>query len=204
MCGAFEQHHRSVVALTRLLKEWPSDAERRRNIRPTMMAGTVDAEGYRERSWSLIPRWAKEPKLKYSTFNARAESLSEKATFRDPWRRSQRCVVPASAYFEWPVLEGKKQAFRLRRADGEVWLMAGLWESWEQGDEKRETFTVITTTPAQQIEWVHNRMPLMIDPKDLNCWLTGSPEEAKQLLDKKPSVDIEAVPGHPTDPVDDD
>ena len=197
MCGAFEQHNKAMHLWAAILGDWPSDAERRRNIRPTMIAGTVDAEGYRERSWSLIPAWAKEPKLKFSTFNARAETITEKATYRQPWKRSQRCVVPASAYFEWPVVEGKKQPHKLCRADGEPWLMAGLWECWARGDEQRSSFTVITTTPVQQIEWVHHRMPLMIGIADLDCWLTGSPEDAQSLLGIKSIAEIEVIPGDP-------
>lgn len=204
MCGCFEQHHKSVVTLTRLLDDWPSDAERRLNIRPTMIAGTVDAEGYKVRSWSLIPAWAKEPKLKFSTFNARAETLTEKAAFRQAWRRSQRCVVPASAYFEWPVLEGKKQPHRILRGDGAPWLMAGLWENWGQGDERRETFTVITTVARADIDWVHHRMPLMIEEHDLDRWLAGAPEEAEPLLNRQPDADIVTQPGDPKIPPDDD
>lgn len=200
MCGAFEQHNKAMHRWVAILDDWPSDAERRINIRPTTIAGTIDAEGYHERSWSLIPTWAKEPKLKFSTFNARAETIAEKATYRQPWRKSQRCIVPASAYFEWPTIDGKKQCHRLTPCDGSPWLMAGLWEQWASGADHRNTFTVVTTTPAQQIEWVHSRMPLMIHADDLDCWLTGSPEDAETLLSKKPTTEIQAVPGDPKSP----
>lgn len=196
MCGAFEQHNQAMHDWADLLKDWPSDAELRINIRPTMIAGTIDAEGYQERSWSLIPRWAKTPKLKFSTFNARAESVTEKATYRDPWKRSQRCIVPASAYFEWPVVEGRKQCHRLSVTGDYPWLMAGLWEEWSHGDDARNTFTIITTTPVVQIAWVHTRMPLMIQAEDVECWLTGS----EALMLKKPADGISVRPGDPKHP----
>ncbi len=198
MCGAFEQHTKAMLGWVDLLGDWPCDVSRI-NIRPTMMAGTLDAEGYRERKWSLIPAWAKEPKLSFSTFNARAETLSEKPAFRQAWRRSQRCIVAASAYFEWPTLDGKKQCHRLFKADGSPWLMAGLWEFWHQGSEHCDSFTVITATPAPEIEWAHHRMPLMIDRQDMDCWLTGSPEEAARLLTRITPDEIVCKPGDPKD-----
>ena len=202
MCGAFEQHNKAMHRWAVILDDWPADADRRINIRPTMIAGTIDAEGYHERSWSLIPSWAKEATLKFSTFNARAETITEKATYRQPWRKSQRCIVPASAYFEWPTIDGKKQCRRLTQEGGSPWLMAGLWEQWMNGDDSRNSFAVITTSSVQQIEWVHNRMPLIINPDDLDCWLTGSPEDAEALLAKKSTTKIDVVPGDPKSPPD--
>ena len=84
MCGRYEQHIPALVSWMRVLGDWPRDIPSRYNVCPTQTAATVDAEGYRERHWSLIPAWSKAPKLKYSTFNARAESLADKATFRKP------------------------------------------------------------------------------------------------------------------------
>ena len=78
--------------------------------------------------------------------------------------------------------------------------MAGLWEHWAKEGDVRNSFTVITTTPAKQIEWVHSRMPLMVQPEDLDCWLTGSPDEAEALLVKKPDHPILVEPGDPKAP----
>lgn len=64
------------------IPRWRDASEIEYNLRPTMTVGTIGAEGYKARSWSLIPKWAKEPKLRYSTFNARGETLAEKNTFR--------------------------------------------------------------------------------------------------------------------------
>ncbi|MEX1669637.1 SOS response-associated peptidase [Zhongshania guokunii] len=182
MCGAFEQHGVAMHEWAALLSEWPANDASRINIRPTDMAGTLDATGYALRRWSLIPHWSKYPKLKFATFNARAESLTEKPSFRDAWHQSQRCIIPVSAYFEWPVVDGNKQCHRLARQDGGAILLGGLWENWTQGELALNTFTIITTAAASDVAWVHSRTPLLIDPAYIDQWLRGSPEEAGKLL----------------------
>lgn len=196
MCTQFEQtmleQHEDY--LTRFVKGGPELYLNRDNIRPTTLALTIDAEGYRDRSWSLIPSWAKEAKLKFATFNARAETLAEKPAFRTAWRRSQRCLVPATAYGEWPVIDGSKQRHRITLADQKPMLFGGLWEQWRQGEDVRNSFTVITVPPVAQIAWVHHRMPLMLDEADVDRWLHGAPEECQTLL--RPTVvgDLKAEP----------
>lgn len=182
MCGAFEQHMSVVQNRENALRGWPQPQEDLFNIRPTNQAGTIDAEGFRLRSWSLLPRWAKEPKLKYSTFNARSETLAIKPTFRDAWKRSQRCVVPASAYFEWPVIDDKKQCHRIYSKDAEPLFLGGLWESWGEDNQSVESFTVITTSAIPVIEWVHHRTPLLLSESQLDDWLTGSVEDAIEIM----------------------
>ncbi|MBB5188880.1 putative SOS response-associated peptidase YedK [Zhongshania antarctica] len=196
MCGAFEQHGIAMHQWAALLADWPANDISRINIRPTDMAATLDARGYALRRWSLIPRWSNDPKLKFATFNARAETIAEKPTFRDAWRQSQRCIIPASAYFEWPVIEGDKQCHRLSREDGDAILFGGLWETWQQAELKLETFTIITTAAATDIDWVHARTPLLIDAEHIDQWLTGSPEAAGKMLRPrvKSALHVSAVP----------
>ncbi len=181
MCGAFEQHGIAMHRWMAVLADRSNHKLNGINIRPTNMAATFDAEGYSLRKWSLIPRWSKDPKLKFATFNARAETLTEKPSFRDAWRRSQRCVIPASAYFEWPILDGKKQCHRIARQDDAI-LFGGLWETWRQADVTLNTFTIITTAAASDIAWLHSRTPLLLDPEQVDQWLSSSPEEASQML----------------------
>lgn len=193
MCGAFEQHTRAMHRWTELLTNWPLDVQDRLNVRPTMMAGTLDARGYRERAWSLVPAWADSPRLPYSTFNARAESIESKPAFRSAWRKSQRCIVPVSAYFEWPVVDSVKRCHRIFNAGGEPLLLAGLWDVW-QGKTVHESFTVLTSSPIKSIDWVHHRMPLVLDPENRSAWLEGSLEEASALLKVDTSVQLAVEP----------
>lgn len=168
---------------TRVLRDWPRDLAALFNIAPTAMAGTYDAEGYRERSWWLIPPWSKNRKPTYSAFNAKAETLASKPTFRNAWRRAQRCIVPASAYFEWPVINGQKQCHAITRADGRPHLLAGLWEVWQPEGEPWHSFTIVTVDAAREIAHIHPRMPrALLDEAQADTWLHGSPEEAAELL----------------------
>lgn len=154
----------------------------RDNIRPTNEALTIGAGGFKERSWSLIPSWAREPRLKFATFNARAETVTGKPAFRGAWKKSQRCIVPATAYGEWPVIDGEKRRHRLRLKNDRPFMFAGLWEDWSMDNELRHSFTIITSPPVDQISWVHHRMPLMLRDEDIDQWLHASPEECEELL----------------------
>jgi len=84
--------------------------------------------------WGLIPHWAKDDKLQYSTFNARAEEFSTKPAFRDAWRRGQRCLVVTDDFYEWKKLDAKgklKQPHAIAMADDAQMVMAGLWAKWK-------------------------------------------------------------------------
>lgn len=187
MCSYFQQQQ-SLQRAERHIRnhgDWepiPADAETA-VIRPTVQAETVTSEGSQMRHWALIPSWAAESKLKYATFNARAESLTQKPAFRDAWRRSQRCLIPAVSYSEYPVTAGKKVRHNIALENGCELMIAGLWSDWHEGlQDQRDTFTMITTAPLDQIAWVHNRSPLMLSPSQWDQWLTGSPDECVPLL----------------------
>lgn len=101
--------------------------------------------------WGLIPWFAKEPKLKYPTNNARSEELADKASYKEPWKRGQRCIIPATSFDEpyWGLFEQpftRCEWWRFRRADGAPWGLAGLWNAWTDkatGDEF-ESYTMLT------------------------------------------------------------
>ena len=182
MCGRFEQHVARMRAWTQLIDDWPGSVVDRHNICPTQSAATFDAEGYRERHWSLIPRWARDPKLKFATFNARGETLADKNTFRGAWQHSQRGVVPASGYFEWTGPKGNKQCHYVTSGDEAGLALAGLWECWQRADATVHSFTIVTVAAAEHISWLHHRMPLMLRPDQLDTWLTGAPEHANEMI----------------------
>lgn len=189
MCARFEQYFERVHRWSKLLHEWSKKRGPQYNIKPTQQAGTYDAEGLRERSWWLIPPWSKTPKIKYPTFNSRAETLADKPAFRHAWQHSQRCIVPASRYFEWTGPKGMKQCHAIERSDGEPHLLAGLWETWKGDDQTVESFTIVTVEAAPEIDWLHPRMPRTLeDETETDTWLHASPEEAAELL-KRNRVD---------------
>ena len=96
--------------------------------------------------WALVPGFAKSARLPYSTNNARFEELASKASYRQPWARGQRCIIPA-AWFDEPCWEtGRNVWWRFRRADGQPWALAGLWNTWTDPatGELVESYTMLT------------------------------------------------------------
>ncbi|HPG32618.1 MAG TPA: SOS response-associated peptidase [Lentimicrobium sp.] len=120
--------------------------------------------------WGLIPSWTKEIPRSTPVINARAETLSEKASFRQALK-SRRCLVPADGFYEW-THSGKKQPYRFVMDDESPFAMAGIWEYWKgKGSELIRSFAIITTTPNELMEPVHNRMPVILKPENYEEWL---------------------------------
>jgi len=134
--------------------------------------------------WGLVPFWAKDAKLGYSTINARAEEAAGKPAFREALRK-RRCLVPADAFYEWRRPDPRtKQPFAIALRSGEPCAFAGLWERWQPGEGlPLETFTILTTDPNAIMEPIHNRMPVILEPRDYSRWLSpGDPD--------RPPVDL--------------
>jgi len=128
--------------------------------------------------WGLVPYWAADPKVGYTTFNARAEEVATKPMFREAMKR-RRCLVPADAFYEWQKLGPKRRkAFAAALGSGEPYAFAGLWERWKPKEgEPLDSFSIITTDPNELMAPVHDRMPVILEPKDYDRWLDpGDPE----------------------------
>jgi putative SOS response-associated peptidase YedK len=128
--------------------------------------------------WGLVPYWAKDPKIGYSTINARAEEVATKPLYREALKK-RRCLIPADAFYEWQKLGGKsKRPFAFGLKSGEPYAFAGLWEQWKPKEgEPLETFTILTTDPNELAEKVHDRMPVILEPRDYDRWMEpGEPE----------------------------
>jgi putative SOS response-associated peptidase YedK len=105
--------------------------------------------------WGLIPHWAKDDKLQYSTFNARAEEFTTKPAFRDAWARGQRCLVVTDGFYEWKKLDanGKlKQPYAVAMADDGQMVMAGLWAKWKSPTNGEEVDGYARSLQAVQFE----------------------------------------------------
>lgn len=123
--------------------------------------------------WGLIPFWAKDAKIAYSTINAKAETLATAPAFREALRR-RRCLVPADGFYEWQKLDAKtKQPWAIALRDGSPLAFAGLWETWKDKTtgQPLETYTIITTEPNELTSGLHNRMPAILAPRDYDRWL---------------------------------
>ncbi len=154
------------------------------NIAPQTMQPVVRLDhetGHRElvlMRWGLIPFWAKEAKISYSTINARVETLTTSAAFREAVKY-RRCLIPADGFYEWQHLGPKTtQPYAVALRDGSMFAFAGLWENWNDTTtrERLETFTIITTEPNELIHplrgpILHDRMPAILAPADYERWM---------------------------------
>jgi putative SOS response-associated peptidase YedK len=132
--------------------------------------------------WGLVPFWAKDAKVGYSTINARAEDAPAKPMYREAFKK-RRCLVPADAFYEWQRLDAKtKYPHAIAMKDGQPYAFAGLWESWKPKEgAPLETFTILTTDPNAVTERIHNRMPVILKPADYNRWLDAESTERPPL-----------------------
>jgi putative SOS response-associated peptidase YedK len=128
--------------------------------------------------WGLLPAWVKDPAKVQQPINAKAETAAEKPMFRDAFKR-RRCLVPADGFYEWKQEGGRKQPVFIHMRDGEPFAIAGLWEHWAgQDGQVIESCTLLTTEPNDLLAPVHNRMPVILDPKDYGQWLDPGRQEA--------------------------
>ena len=168
----------------------------RYNIAPTQSAPIVHATPTGRQiatlRWGLIPSWAKDAKIAFSTINARAETVAEKPAFRDALRQ-RRCLVIADGYYEWKTMSDGKQPYLFARKDAALMAFAGLWERWEKGGEPIETFTIIVTAANALVQSVHDRMPVILDPAYFGAWLDTSnpPADVLPLLKPYEGADLE-------------
>lgn len=152
------------------------------NVAPTTFQPVVieDRETgereFRAMYWGLIPYWAEEPKkLGVSTINAKAESLMEKPIWREPFER-RRCLVPADGFYEWQKFSEKtKQAWAIGLKSDQPLAFAGLWDRWKSKDRKTEleSFAIITTEANELTSPMHQRMPVILEPRNYQRWLSG-------------------------------
>lgn len=147
--------------------------------------------------WGLIPSWSKDPKIAYRTINARAEGIAEKPVFRGPFR-NKRCLVPTTGFFEWKALDKEKVPYFIRLAAEKLFAFAGLYDEWPDAEgHPLTTFTIITTTPNELMEPIHNRMPVIFTRQDEDVWLNPEEHDTEKLLsllDPYPANRMRAYP----------
>lgn len=192
MCGRY-----SFVPTQKQLAEQlpgldrPAELRLRFNIAPTHQAYVITNEQPRllqSMEWGLVPHWSKDGLNQGKRINARAEGIEEKPSFREPIRR-QRCLVPADGFYEWRSFPGKRKVpYRILPVQGGLLFMAGIWDVWGSGAERRHTFSIITTAPSRDVVDLHNRMPVILpDAESQRRWLEDIPlAEVLSLLRPAP------------------
>jgi putative SOS response-associated peptidase YedK len=160
---------------------------RRFNIAPTHEAPVIRAAAGGEREvallrWGLVPSWAKELSIGSRLINARSETLTQKTAFRAAFR-ARRCLVPASGFFEWTGEARYRVPHAITVAGRPLVAFAGLWEGWKAPDGRLlETYTIVTTEANAFVSGMHDRMPAILEERDMDAWLRGSVEEAQAVL----------------------
>jgi putative SOS response-associated peptidase YedK len=202
MCGrfAFYSPHEAVARLFGVADA--PEVEPRYNIAPTQFVAAVrESGGPREVAmlyWGLVPSWAKEKSIGARMINARSETLAEKPSFRNAWKR-RRCLVLADGYYEWQRSGATKQPHFISFAGGMPFGMAGLWERWRDpgSGEPLESCCIVTTSPAPAIAHVHDRMPVIIPPDAYAEWLdpdNAATDRLARLLVPCESPELQARP----------
>ncbi len=190
MCGRFtltyQQKQRLAEELGVNVEEInDADYRPRYNVAPTDPHWIVRMQ-FEEREilsakWGLVNTWAKDAKRAAKQINARSETISANAAFREAFGK-RRCVVPADGFYEWTGAGATRQPIWFHRPDGKLLLFAGLYESWPAThDNWQRTFTIITTTPNQVVSPVHDRMPVILNGDDVDYWLDPREEDTETL-----------------------
>ncbi len=163
------------------------------NIRPSMQVPVIVIKQGKKYlgfvRWGLIPFWAKDDKIGYKLFNARAETIDIKPSFKKSFQ-SRRCLIPANGFYEWKKPEKTKYYCQIK--DRPLFNFAGIWESWKnpQG-EIVPSCTIITCEPNAALAPIHDRMPVILKKNDEDSWLHETdPAILKKLLSPYPPEEM--------------
>ncbi|MGJ3195712.1 SOS response-associated peptidase [Peribacillus frigoritolerans] len=167
------------------------------NIAPSQSVLSVINDGVRNRlgylRWGLIPFWAKDEKAGYKMINARAETIAEKASFRNAYKK-KRCLIIADSFYEWKKTPERKIPMRIKLKNHAPFGMAGLWESWKSPEGiSVYSCSVITTVPNELMTSIHDRMPVILKPEDEKDWLNPSINDPAYLQQYLKSFDSEQM-----------
>ena len=185
MCGRF-----SLIAdLWELALRFKFDADgltvkSAYNLAPTQDVLTVvggDTKQGMFMRWGLIPHWARDTSLGSRMYNARAETVAEKPSFREALRR-KRCLVLADGFYEWQRTGAAKRPMRAVMRSGEPFAFAGLWSTWRglNGD-RISSCSIITTVANDLLRPIHDRMPVILPEEQEEFWLDASIEDSGAL-----------------------
>jgi putative SOS response-associated peptidase YedK len=211
MCGRYRlRRHweQDLLGKWRYVIEKVDLDEERLDVRPTDLMPVIRSEDFRPvmelRRWGFLrvvpgtpnPATGQPGKLvRKQLFNAKSETAAVLPSFRDAFSR-RRCLVPMSSWYEWPTLPAGKQRVEIARLDRRTMFAAGLYETSAHfaTGEPVPTFVVLTTKPNEFLGTVHDRSPLILDPRDYEQWLFGDTAQAQALCGVLPnSADYDAV-----------
>ena len=204
MCGryTFASPPETVADHFRLMDP-PKSLEPRYNVAPGTLVAVVALKSDGERfglahlKWGLVPDWAENPDRGIRPVNARDDSMG-KPMFSGLFAH-QRCLLPATGFYEWRVTGKRKEPVHFSLTGGGLMAFAGLWSVWKDGTRKVPTVCLITTTPNELVRDYHDRMPVIVRPEDYHRWLSNDTprQELKALLRPFPADGMAARLANP-------
>ena len=199
MCGRFALKAPPAELITRFGLDACADFGTRFNISPGTDIAVIrqSPEGQRVLHllrWGLVPHWAKDASIGAKLNNARGESVAEKPSFRDAFKR-RRCLIPASGFYEWKTAGKIKQPYYISLKSDEPMALGGLWESWQAPDGTLlRSVCVITTGPNAVMESIHDRMPVIVAPDRWQDWLAAPAAAVADVIGPYPAEEMQAWP----------
>lgn len=160
------------------------------NLCPTQEIAVVTSQDgtrhLRPMRWGFIPSWYKTPSDGPLLINARSETIAEKPAFREACRQ-RRCLIAASGFYEWKRHKGETPLpWYVTRADGAPIVFAGIWQNWGQGEEARATCAIVTCAANEDMEPIHDRLPVILEPDTWGKWLGEEGKGAALLMAPAP------------------
>ena len=200
MCGRFAFYSPSEAAAALFGVSASAEVQPRYNIAPTQFIAAIRNNQDEQCElvmlrWGLVPFWAKDPAIANRMINARAETITEKPSFRQSFQR-RRCLIPADGFYEWQPVQGGKQPWYIHAREPGLLAFAGLWDCWDGGaDGQLQTCTIITTAANDFMRPMHQRMPLMLARDSYSDWLAEDTArgDLRDLLVAKSIVKLTAV-----------
>ncbi|MCF6198784.1 MAG: SOS response-associated peptidase [Hyphomicrobiaceae bacterium] len=190
MCSRFTLTSKPVLVGSHFGLAEIDDFPPRYNIAPTQPVGIVRTGYHRQREfalvrWGLLPDWVKDPGAFTTLVNARAETLTQKPSFRSAFKY-RRCLFPMNGFYEWSGGKGERQPHYISTRGEAVFAVAGLWENWMGVDgSEMESAVIITTRANSTLSAIHQRMPVVIEAQHFESWLnctSGKTDEVVDLL----------------------
>lgn len=185
MCGRFAQ----FTPLSELMEEFEidqnlSNAEPSYNISPGQEISVIVIDNGKKivrMKWGLIPSWSKDMLGAYKMINARAETITEKPSFRTSFKK-RRCLILADGFYEWRNTGNEKIPVFVKLKNGEPFALAGVYDFWKSPQGNIIGSCAIITTEANDVfKSVHNRMPVAIKKSDQKLWLDFTQDEQMVL-----------------------
>jgi putative SOS response-associated peptidase YedK len=205
MCGRYTLGRSTKDILLRYgIQQCLFELNHRYNIAPSQLVPVVMSSNSSRildgLKWGLIPHWVRDLSKTKPLINARAESLSEKPSFKQALAR-RRCIIPADGFYEWKGLSKARVPMYIKPTGEGPFSFAGLWEQWTSPDgEVLRTCAIITVAPNKLMSEIHNRMPAILNEDSEELWLTESERDVAKLSNLLQSYPEEKMAAYEVSP----